>query len=101
MNVPDERLRAAADLIRKIQACDISDCLLCAEQAELVARFAKEREDSAMREAAGLVCGLCGNQTIAKAQLFGNVWGHPVGRDNYVPCKAAPIYEHLARKGDL
>lgn len=60
--------------------------------AEVATSLAQSERLRALEEAAKAVCGRCKNPSLAKAKLFGNVWGHPVGNENYVACMAAAIH---------
>lgn len=62
--------------------------------------FAKEREDSALLEAVGLVCHLCKMGLHELKKINGN-WEHFLNHcDHKIECKAGPIHERRAQKGN-
>lgn len=61
-------------------------------EVEILLTFAQSVEQAALMEAAKAVCSTCANSQLPKATLFGSVWGHSVGSENYVHCKAAAIH---------
>lgn len=106
MNVPDERLRAAAQKHRiewnkaHIHATDEFE-----DQMQEKADFASAERDSALLEAAGLVCELCAKgislERINLKHETGFYWHHKseVWEENN-DCAASPIHERRAQKGN-
>ena len=95
--MPDERLRAAAD--NWPCAAHVSDC--SSGGCDECKRF-REFWDSAMREAAGLVCFACKDSSkwkpATKDAEFGG-WTHKrIDAPGEVDCDAGPIQERLAQK---
>jgi hypothetical protein len=87
-NVPDERLRAAAEKLV------IHDEFL----AGIMALIATVR-DSAMREAAGLVCRYCVDDRYDPAIENRGLWLHKSKQGPLVEdCRAWPIHGRLAQK---
>jgi hypothetical protein len=102
-NVTDERLRAAREFwdrwiqseSGKVSLIFLAD--IKAGASEFAAQFAKEREDSAMREAAGLVAEICNRKEagIIYNQDFSEAC-HDKALGEYIVKK---IHERLAQKG--
>lgn len=97
----DERLRAAAE--KKFDEMQneawLMDDAWKAGAVKFAAVFAKEREDSAMREAAGLVCDHCEDNDIPQRKTTPNgfyFYEHTNGQR----CEVPRIHERLAQKGE-
>jgi hypothetical protein len=106
--MPDERLRAAREFLDNYtEPLRIRDGDHARSIEKFAAAFAKEREDSAMREAAGLVCAACEDTELYETaalridKINPSRWMHKAKElvDHYTYCAAGPIHEHLARKG--
>jgi hypothetical protein len=118
MNVPDERLRAAArewrmknreNYIKSFAGTGLATYTIYDEDA-LLADYAKEREDSALLEAAGLICPFCEDTQIWRPTIHDDIIGAWLHRrltdapDDRLAddrmCAAYKIHERRMQKGN-
>jgi hypothetical protein len=104
-NVPDERLRAAREFAKELEEtlyCGSGDAAWKHEiQADKIIAHDQSVYDSALLEAAGLVCGLCKKGIpVKRMTVEDRYFWHHTGKEwaDNDDCEAGPIHERLAQK---